>query len=117
MKAGVKPSRRLAEEVLRSSSEDTEELTNKIRKLSENRPSESDVKNIPKLKPKEKKFKGRTHTSPRDPLTNLTKLTKKITPNEKFVNFCLNLEIRFNQSSILHPSFPNLKEFHKPGFF
>lgn len=77
MKAGVKPSRRLAEEVLRSSSEDTEELTNKIRKLSENRPSESDVKNIPKLKPKEKKFGGRTHTSPRDPLTNLTKLTKE----------------------------------------
>ena len=30
MKAGVKPSRRLAEEVLRSCSEDTEELTNEI---------------------------------------------------------------------------------------
>ena len=116
MKAGVKPSRRLAEEVLRSSSEDTEELTNKNPKISR-KPSESDVKNIPKLKPKEKKFWGGTHTSPRDPLTNLTKLTKKITPNEKFVNFCLNLEIRFNQSSILHPSFPNLKEFHKPGIF
>lgn len=38
MKAGVKPSRRLAEEVLRSSSEDTEELTNKNRRIVENKP-------------------------------------------------------------------------------
>lgn len=75
------------------------------------------MKNIPKLKPKEKKFGGRTHTSPRDPLTNLTKLTKEDYDECEVCQLLLEFRDKVQPELYITPLLPKPQRISQTGVF